>query len=132
MADELTSGQLWHYPAPEGFEDSRILIGAIEPYENGDDIVCIMVLNAPVPRRNGLISRATIPFLPFSKSAVEATVTELDEDGGEIPNDFHQAHQAWKDAPDGMEFFQVPLPALLAELYQALQDENNPLNAQNE
>ncbi len=131
MSKDFAVGQVWTYPHPEGFGESRIVIGAIDKVEDGDDIICIAVTSAPVPRRKGLVSRANIPFLPFSQTAIEETVL-LQEGTQEIPEEFEQAYENWKADTNGRDFFQVPFPTLLSELYFALQDEDGMLNAKNE
>ena len=131
MSKEFSVGQLWTYPSPEGFEDSRVLIGGIMSLENADDIICVSVLNAAVPRRQAQVSRATIPFLPFTRTAMEKTVLELDG-SDEVPEEFDQAFEAWKDDTNAKDFFTVALPALLSELYFALQDEEGMLNMKND
>ncbi len=128
MSNEYAVGQVWTWPIPEGFEDSRIIIGAVETLEDGEEVICIAATAAPVPRREGKVARMTIPFLPFSKKAMDTTVLELDGNEGELPEDFHLALQHWKMDPANRIFFQEPFPTLLSTLHYALQDDDSPLN----
>ena len=115
MSKSFAVGQCWRYHTLENFEESRIIIGHIEPFENVGAIICISITHAPIPRQNGQFLKATIPFMPFSHEAMEQTVTELDSTE-DIPQDFNAAYENWKNDPDGFGFLQVPFMVLLTQI----------------
>ncbi|MEM7621101.1 MAG: hypothetical protein AAF228_11690 [Pseudomonadota bacterium] len=108
-------GQCWRYQTLANFEESRIIVGHIEPFENVGEIICISVTHAPIPRQNGNFLQATIPFMPFSRQAIEQTVTELDTIT-DVPPDFNAGFENWKNDPDGFGFLQVPFMVLLTQI----------------
>ena len=75
------AGQVWSYVAPQGFEDSRVLIGAIVSFEDGERVVCCAVEGAPQKLGDGRLGRMTIPFLPMAEQAFARTVVGLDGQG---------------------------------------------------
>ena len=78
MADKYSVGQSWTYEAPRGFEDSRIVIGAILTFASHQPVICAAVTQAPMRDENGNVQALTIPFLPFSKTAFDETVLQFD------------------------------------------------------
>ncbi len=118
-------GQSWTFSAPKGFESSRIVIGAIEPVDGHEPIICISIIGVIVPLANGKIEKSTIDFMPFSKKALDETVINF-EGKIEIPSGFSSGYLKWKSDPDGLGFFNVPFSSLIAQLTEAMtQDENN-------
>lgn len=104
----FVAGQSWAYRAPQGFESSRIVIGAIVRFEDRESIVCVSVLDAPRNRTAGLGDTVTIPFVPLSESAFAATVTALAADEEEVPDAFSTQLQAWSVDDRGLAVFTVP------------------------
>ena len=51
MSNEYAVGQVWTWPIPEGFEDSRIIIGAVETLEDGEEVICIAATAVSVASR---------------------------------------------------------------------------------
>lgn len=104
----FVAGQSWAYRAPEGFESSRVVIGAIVHYEERESIVCFSVYNAPRGRGAAPHETTIIPFVPMAESAFAATVTSLDHDNVELPDAFATQLQAWANDDRGLAVFTVP------------------------
>lgn len=103
----FAAGQRWSYNAAQGFEASRLVIGAILKFEDADSIVCCSVTGAPRKRPDGTIEIVTIPFLPMSETALSATVAA--QDGLEEPPEaFAEKLQEWCNDPRGLSQFTVP------------------------
>jgi len=108
----LAAGQRWAYRSPEGFEDSRIVIGAIVKFEGRSSIICCSVNGAPRQTPNGSSEKTDIPFIALSEPAFIESVTA--EDGtGELAPEFLEALQAWADDPRGLTSFTVPFDGFL-------------------
>ncbi|HKZ97297.1 MAG TPA: hypothetical protein VJ045_09980 [Hyphomicrobiaceae bacterium] len=108
----FAAGQRWIYRAPEGFEASRLVIGAILKFDGGHSIVCCSVTGAPRRQAGGAADSVTIPFLPMTEQALRASVTSLD--GTEEPPDsFAEKLQQWSDDPRGLTTFTVPFEGYL-------------------
>ncbi len=109
---DLAAGQSWTYRAPEGFEGSRIVIGAIVRFVGSRSIVCCSVTGAPRRRGDGTLEAVMIPFIPLSEPAFRASVVDLDG-AGELPESFAQKLQEWSDDPRGLTTFTVPFEGFL-------------------
>ena len=109
------AGQVWSYVAPQGFEDSRVLIGAIVSFEDGERVVCCAVEGAPQKLGDGRLGRMTIPFLPMAEQAFARTVVGL-EGQGLAPPAFVEAYGVWKTDPKGFSCFSVPFEGYLDRL----------------
>jgi hypothetical protein len=108
----LAAGQRWAYNAPEGFEASRLVIGAIVTFDGRRSIVCCTVTGAPRRRADGIVEAVTVPFLPMTEPAFRASVTTFD--GNEEPPEmFAQKLQEWIDDPRGLTTFTVPFEGYL-------------------
>ncbi len=112
---QLATGQCWTYRAPEGFEMSRIVIGAIAKFEGGQDIICCAVSEAPRRNQDGTTERVTIPFLPMSEAAFRASVISLEGESA-LPADFAQKLEEWSRDPKGMTAFTVPFEGFVDKL----------------
>ncbi len=77
---EIKAGQVWRYSAPDGFEASRISIGAIATFPDQRRIICVSVNDAPQRQPDGSIAAMNIAFLPLSEDAFAATVVALDDE----------------------------------------------------
>ncbi len=109
---QLAAGQRWTYRPPEGFETSRIVIGALATCEAAGRIVCFSVMAAPYRWPDGRFEAVSIPFVPLSESAFVETVVAPDGDGD--PDDgFAEALSAWAADPRGLTLFTVPYDGLL-------------------
>lgn len=112
----FAAGQSWAYRAPEGFESSCAVIGAIVHYENRESVVCFSVYGAP--RRGSALPGdiVTIPFIPMSASAFAATVTALRADAAELPEDFATQLHNWANDERGLAVFTVPFLGFLDQM----------------
>jgi hypothetical protein len=108
----FAAGQCWTYRAPEGFEASRLLIGAIASFDGDRTIVCAAVTNAPRRHADGHLEGMTIPFLPMTDAAFHASVVDL-EGTGELPESFGEKLEAWSTDPKGLTAFTVPFDGFL-------------------
>jgi len=102
----FAAGQRWTYRAPQGFESSRIVVGAVVSFAEHEPVVCCSVLGAPRRLPDGSIDVVTIPFLPMTEAAFRATV--VGEDGRAEPiGEFEAAFADWRNDPRGLSMFTV-------------------------
>lgn len=102
------AGQSWRYDAPEGFQDSRIVIGAIASFSSDTRILCCAVLAAPERQADGTTRAVTVPFLPISEAAFRQSVTTLDDGAAAaLPDEFAAALETWRSDPKGLTCFTV-------------------------
>ena len=112
---DFAAGQRWTYRAPAGFETSRIVIGAVVSFGQGERVVCAAVAGAPVKADDGSPQPAVIPFLPFAEQAFAATV--VSRDGCDMPPPAFKAEMdAWMADPRGLTIFTVPFEGSLNRL----------------
>lgn len=104
----FAAGQSWAYRSPEGFESSRIVIGAIVRFEDRESIVCFSVLEAPRRSMTEPGDTVTVPFIPMADSAFAATVTALAANDAELPEAFSTQLHAWANDDRGLAVFTVP------------------------
>lgn len=109
---QFAAGQSWTYRAPEGFEGSRLLIGAIASFDGDRNIVCAAVTNAPRRHADGHLEAMTIPFLPMTDAAFHASVVALDGTA-DLPDSFGEKLEAWSTDPKGLTAFTVPFDGFL-------------------
>ncbi len=105
-------GQMWTYRSIPGLEDSRIVVGALLAFAEGETIACCTVTGALQQRPDGSLERVTIPFLPMTVSALERTVEARDGEGAVAPA-FAAHFDAWHDDERGLSFFTVPFAGSL-------------------
>ncbi len=122
MADGYSVGQSWIYEAPRGFENSRIIIGAILTFASHEPVICAAVTSAPMKDQNGEVHPLTIPFLPFSKTAFDQTVLDL-EGTIDVPEDFRENYKSWKRDAKGLGFINIPFKGLLRDMVEGLGDQ---------
>jgi hypothetical protein len=103
----LAAGQSWTYRAPQGFESSRLLIGAIATFGGEQKIVLASAIHAPRSHPDGRVEMVTIPFIPMTEAAFLASVVSLDETDAEIPAGFAEKFDEWKNDPKGLRTFTV-------------------------
>ena len=111
----FTTGERWTYRAPAGFEQSRIIIGAIVTFAGREPIVCCAVPGAPRRRPDGSTEAVTIPFLPMSAAALAESVVARDGTA-ELPAEFAPAFENWQADPRGLSVFTVPFAGSLETL----------------
>lgn len=108
----ITAGQRWTYRTPAGFEESRILVGAVVSFADSEPVICCMVTGAPRRLPDATVDAVTIPFLPMSQDAFLSSVVA--EDGsGEVDDVFRACIDGWLDDPRGMSAFTVPFEGYL-------------------
>ncbi len=114
LPTSFSAGQFWRFRAPEGFEDSRVLIGAVASFSAGQRVFCCAVTEAPKRQSDGTIARVAIPFLPMTEDALVRTVTTQDQNPVQaLPDGFADALSAWHDDPRGLTCFTVPFEGYL-------------------
>jgi hypothetical protein len=108
----FAAGQRWTYRTPDGFEASRIVIGAIVRFDDHAPILCCTVTAAPRRCPDGSVDAATIPFLPMSEAALRESVAALDGEGV-VDDGFAAALADWQNDPRGLSAFTVPFEGFL-------------------
>ncbi len=104
---KFAAGQQWTYRAPEGYETSRIVIGAVATCANNRQIICFSVTDAPRYGDDGSAQIVTIPFVPMSEDAFSETVVEQCGEA-DPPETFSEALANWSNDPRGLSVFTVP------------------------
>lgn len=112
---QFRAGACWTYNAPQGFEASRILVGAVLTFQDREPIVCCAVTGAPRRNPDGSIQTVTVPFLPMTAPALAATVHSAAGDAA-IPEGFSAALEHWAADPRGLSAFTVPFDGWLDRL----------------
>lgn len=107
LAPAFAAGQCWTYRTPAGFAPSRIHIGAILEFANGDRVIAACVTDAPQRLADGRIVCGTIPLLPLSESALGQTVVSFAGEA-DLPESFFNAFENWNEDDRGSTFFTVP------------------------
>ncbi len=120
----FAASQVWTYRAPPGFEQSRLVIGAIADFSDAgaldavtaglgtNRIVCISVLDCPRREPDGTLVRSNIPFLPMTEAAFAASVVAPDGVGEPLEG-FAQALRVWSEDERGLSMFTVPFDGRL-------------------
>ncbi len=99
-ADKFKVGQVWKFDNRVGEDSATLTILKIEKYEKGDTIIHIRVdgLKMYNPKVASGYSN-DIGHLPFSKKAIEKSVTKLVGQNDDLP-DFSDGYNQWKEAWD--------------------------------
>lgn len=113
---KLAAGQSWTYRAPQGFETSRLLIGAIASFGGHRNIVLAAAIHAPRQHADGHLEMVTIPFLPMTEAAFRASVLALEDTSAELPEAFAEKLQEWSNDPKGLASFTVRFDGFLDHL----------------
>ncbi len=125
-AEEYGVGQSWIYEAPKGFDNSRIIVGAILTFSSHEPVICACVTSAPLKNSEGEVRPLTIPFLPFSKTAFDQTVME--KDGmAELPAGFMDNYKSWKTDARGLGFINIPFKDLLRNMADGLEQQQQAM-----
>jgi hypothetical protein len=109
---EIAAGQQWIYRAPEGFEASRIVIGALVRFDDQPPVACISVRNAPQKHPDGSIVAGDVVMLPMSADALVRSVVAYDGAGEPAPG-FMEALDGWQSDERGLSYFTVPFDGFL-------------------
>lgn len=115
--ETLAAGQRWTYRVPDGFELSRIVVGAILRFEKADNIVCCSIFGAPSDHESTPDEITTIPFLPMTEPAFRASVLALDG-LGEVAAGFAKRFLQWGEDPKGLAAFSVPFGGSLDRMIE--------------
>ena len=121
MEQIYSVGQAWVYKAPKGFDESRIVVGAILTFARHDPVICAAVTQAPMLDSTGMVHPLTIPFLPFSKSAFDQTVLNIDG-SLKLPKDFDSYYTCWKSDQKGLGYINTPFKSLLRNMAENLEE----------
>jgi hypothetical protein len=93
-ASKFCAGQVWSFKTPPGQLNAKLTVLRVESGGKLGTIVHIAL--SGVSYGNG---QTTIQHLPFSESAVEQSVTALEDESGPIP-DFAEGYRVWREAFD--------------------------------
>ncbi len=126
MVQSYHVGQSWIYEAPKGFEESRIIIGAILTFAGHEPVICAAVTGAPMKNETGDVHPLTIPFLPFSKTAFDQTVKSYDG-MKELPASFRENYKSWKTDQKGLGFINIPFKGLLRNMVDGLDEKSKQI-----
>jgi hypothetical protein len=97
---EYQVGQIWEYQARSGEEKSTLTIVAIEKHKNLGTILSIYVGGLKIMNPNadnGFLDE--IQHLPFSKQALDKSVTKLIGTAKQLP-DYKDGYDEWRTALD--------------------------------
>lgn len=108
----FAAGQRWTYCAPEGYEMSRLIVGAVLTFAGHEPVVCFSVTDAPRRLPDGGQDLVTIPFVPMTESAFRATAVAADGTAEPVP-EFADAFAGWRNDVRGLSFFTVPFEGFL-------------------
>ncbi len=112
---QLAAGQNWRFNASHGFDDARVIIGAIVSPSAGERIVCFSVTRAPTTLDDGTETDAMISFIPMAEPAFRATITTLD--GAAVPPpEFSDELAHWQSDERGLTIFTVAFDGCLDRL----------------
>jgi hypothetical protein len=98
--DEYQVGQIWEYQTRSGEEKSTLTIVAVEKHKNLGTILNIYVGGLKIKNPNadnGLSDE--IQHLPFSKQAIDKSVTKLIGTAKQLP-DYKDGYDEWRTALD--------------------------------
>lgn len=115
--DQMQLGQSWTYRVAEGFEQSRLIVGATLEVDDKTSVVCCSVTKAPVAVNGVRGQTFTIPFLPIVTQAFWATALTRDGEA-KLPPTFPRHFRRWKDNPRGLMAFTVPFDGFLDQMFE--------------
>ena len=101
--DKYKVGQVWEYQTRTGEEKSTLTIVALEKHKKLGTIINIYVGGLKLKNSNvkgGLYKE--IPHLPFSKAAIDKSITKLIRTSKELP-DYKGGYDEWRKAFDSGE-----------------------------
>lgn len=115
--EQIVAGQRWTYRVPQGFEDSRLIVGASVELNDNNSIVCCSVTHAPKGANVAPSETFTIPFLPMIEQAFWASAVARDGDA-QPPPAFSRTFQRWREDPRGLAAFTVPFEGFLDQMIE--------------
>jgi hypothetical protein len=98
----LRVGQEWRFRARAQDPDPRLVIDRLETLPKVGDVVHVSIRGVRIrnPRAPGGYSD-TIGHMPFSRAAVESSITTLLQESVALP-DFEEGYQEWRKAQGGV------------------------------
>ena len=90
-------GQVWTYKNRKGEEDSYLTILKVEEYPEAGTAIHVAISNVNIiGTRSGEFYGHTISHIPFSREALDDSVTELKKETSALP-DFEEGYNDWKE-----------------------------------
>jgi hypothetical protein len=96
--DKYKVGQVWNYETRQDEVNSSLTIVSIDNDKKEGVIIGVHVSNIKFSRL-GNFDEVNINFLPFSKAAIDKSVTGIKEYANELP-DFKTEYNTWKQEDD--------------------------------
>lgn len=103
--NKFRPGQVWEYKTRPGEEKSVVTILKVESWPKGI-IVHIRVDKVHIKNCSGGSELETIEHMPFSREAVENSVTKLAREDSRVP-DFQAGYDDWRKACGGV--YTIPI-----------------------
>jgi hypothetical protein len=107
---KYSPGQVWNYRTREGEELSTITVLRVESLPKIGVIVHVRVEGIRLKNCSGGPSPTTIGHAPFTRDALDRSVTKLVEQGHTLP-DFEEGYNNWREACGGV--YTIPVAEML-------------------
>ena len=107
---ELETGQAWRSAAPDGCDQFRLVVGAIVRFPEHSPVICCAAIGRRAcddGHETVAAPPATIAFIPMTEAAFRASITHLDSEQNELPDEFFDEFHKWHGDPRGMRVFDV-------------------------
>jgi hypothetical protein len=102
MDDKFKVGQIWNYQTRPGEEKSTLIILKVEKYDSLGIVIHVAINDLHIKNADSPNGYSTqIGHLPFSKKALENSVTTLLSENNRLP-DFLDGYKEWSDANGGV------------------------------
>ena len=124
--DTFEVGQIWHYDTRQGEQNSTLTIVSMENDKNYGLIIGVYIDHLNIPLNGIPGGNTVINFLPFTKKALEESVTRIQGHTDELP-DYKQYYKAWKKEFDNKncKIFFRPVKIMLDTAQMNLDKMNN-------
>ncbi len=99
--EKFHPGQVWQYKPRAGEENSFLTVLKVESVPKLGTIVHVRVDKIRLKNCAGGPEPETIEHMPFSREAIERSVTKLTKDFGDVP-DFQFGYDQWRAACGGV------------------------------
>jgi hypothetical protein len=112
-------GQAWRYVAPDGREQSCLIVGAIVRFPERRTVVCCAAIDKRASdhaRDMAATPPTAIAFIPMTEAAFRASITHLDSERNEVPDSFFDEFDKWHGDPRGMRVFDVTFEGSLERM----------------
>jgi hypothetical protein len=94
-------GQVWSYKTRPGEEDSFLTILRVEQLPKLGTIIHVRVDKICLRNCTGGPEPDTIQHMPFTRDAIERSVTKLEKERAEVP-DYQEGYNEWRNACGGV------------------------------